>query len=90
MSPSNKDAQTEDMTPHLAPADESPQGLQDRKETTVAAAFAVSLSAIAAAATVTTAAVVGKVGIAGPADNKSTKEDRGDGEVGNHQRLSYG
>jgi hypothetical protein len=83
MSPSNKDAQTEDMTPHLAPTDESPQGLQNRQGTTISATFAVSLSSIAATATATTTAVVGKVSDAGPVDDKSAKEDHGDGNVSN-------
>ncbi len=71
------------MTPHLARNDESPQDLQNRQGTTVAASTsAVSSSAIAAAATATTAAMVGEVGDADPVDDESAEEDHGDGEVG--------
>ena len=75
------------MTPHLAQNDDSPQVLQNPPITT-ASAFTSDASTIAAAATATTATMVGEVGdAADPVDNESTKEDHGNGKVGDADPL---
>jgi hypothetical protein len=85
LSPSKEEAQTH-ITPHLAQNDESPQDLQNPQGTTAttSTSAASAITAIAAANTATTAAtMVGEVGDADPVDDKSTKEDLGNGVVGN-------
>ena len=63
------------MTPHLAQNDESPQDLRNRQGTTAAAS--------AAAATTAAAPIAASASITATSDAESTKEDHGDGKVGN-------
>ncbi len=78
------------MPPHLARNHESSRDLHDLQSITAAAststAAALSTAAIATIATIagtaTTAPIVGKVRIADPVDDESTKENHGNGKVG--------
>jgi len=83
-SPSKEEAQTH-ITPHLTQNDESPQDLQNPQGTTAAASTSAASTnaAIAASTTATTATMVGEVGDANPADDKSAEEGHGNGKVGN-------
>ena len=65
------------MTPHLAQNDESPQDLRNRQGTTAAA------SAAATTATTAAAPIAASASITATSDAESTKEDHGDGKVGN-------